>query len=391
MQNQDHIDKLIEGAIGWNSWREKDETIIPNLTSANLNGAEIDQANLSYANLNDARLIGASLIEANLVKANLIGANLNDAYLDGADLGRANLGDANLNGADLSSVNLAGSDLNGADLRNANLAYADLAFADFRNANIANANLCGAYLHFTNFSNSTLVKADFTKANVYESIFANADLRKAKSLETCRHSGPSTVDHRTLEKSGILPPAFLRGCGLPDSLIDYLPALLNEPISYYSCFISYSHSNKAFARRLHDQLQGRGIRCWLDEHQVLPGDKVHDLIDRGIRYWDKVLLCASKDSLSSWWVGSEINKAFKKEQVLGKQKGKKVLSLIPLDLDGYLFDWEDGLADEVRSRYAPSFIGWEASNNIFEKSLESVVKAMQTGKAGREAVPIQKL
>jgi hypothetical protein len=29
--------------------------------------------------------------------------------------------------------------------------------------------------------------------------------------------------------------------------------------------------DKLFARRLHDTLQGRGIRCWLDEKQMLPG------------------------------------------------------------------------------------------------------------------------
>jgi hypothetical protein len=31
----------------------------------------------------------------------------------------------------------------------------------------------------------------------------------------------------------------------------------------YSVFISYSHADKAFARRVHDTLQGRGIRCLL--------------------------------------------------------------------------------------------------------------------------------
>ena len=81
----------------------------------------------------------------------------------------------------------------------------------------------------------------------------------------------------------MLPLPFLRGCGWSDALIDYIPSLLGEAISFYSCFISYSHEDKAFARRLHDQLQGRGIRCWLDEHQVLPGDDIYEQVDRGIR------------------------------------------------------------------------------------------------------------
>ena len=42
---------------------------------------------------------------------------------------------------------------------------------------------------------------------------------------------------------------------------------------------------------LHDALQERGVRCWLDEKQMLPGDDIYEQVDRGIRLWDKVLLC----------------------------------------------------------------------------------------------------
>jgi hypothetical protein len=76
--------------------------------------------------------------------------------------------------------------------------------------------------------------------------------------------------------------------------------LLNQPIQFYSVFISYSHEDKSFARRLYNELQGHGIRCWLDEHQLLPGDDIYEQVDHGIRLWDKILLCCSKHSLTSW-------------------------------------------------------------------------------------------
>ena len=68
----------------------------------------------------------------------------------------------------------------------------------------------------------------------------------------------------------------------------------------YWAFISYSHADQSFARRLHDTLQGHGVRCWLDEKQLLPGHDLYDEVDRGIRLWDKVLVCCSNNSLTSW-------------------------------------------------------------------------------------------
>ena len=162
---------------------------------------------------------------------------------------------------------------------------------------------------------------------------------------------------------------------------------------FYSCFISYAHEDKSFARRLHDALQGQGIRCWLDEHSVEPGEDIHEAIDQGIRIWDKVLLCASESSLRSWWVDAEINKAFTKEQQLMKQHGKKLLSLIPLDLDGYLFsdDWQRGWRDQVRSRKAADFTDWKSDHDKFEQQLEKLVKALRADDGGKEPPPEPKL
>jgi len=103
--------------------------------------------------------------------------------------------------------------------------------------------------------------------------------------------------------------------------------------------------------------------------------------------WDKVLLCASKDSLTSWWVDDEISRAFRKEQELMKERGHKVLALIPLNLDGFLLDgWSSAKATQVKERLAADFTGWETDNGKFEAQFKRVVQALRADD-GRQPAP----
>ena len=187
-------------------------------------------------------------------------------------------------------------------------------------------------------------------------------------------------------------PSAFAGPGVKYARIRPTDGSDQKPIQFYSCFISYSHEDKTFARLLHDRLQGQGIRCCRDD-QLLPGDDLHDGIDRAIRLWDKVLLCASRASLTSWWVDVEINRAFQKEAHIMKERGKKVLALMPLNLDGFLFspDYQSGKKAEITSRVAANFVGWEKSPALFDRELEEVIRALRTGEGGREKPPPAKL
>ncbi len=342
MANRDHLKRLSDGLRTWNAWR----TYCPHET--------ID---LSHTDL----------LQANLRRFNLQGAALRGARLSGADLREADLTSADLAGAVLERADLSGACLRGTDLSDSDL---------------SDARLVSAYLGRTLFTRAYMRGADLTGAVLDETVFGGTVLAAAVGLDECEHAAPCTIDHRTLAtltSSTRLPEAFLRRLGLSSLVVDYLPSLLNRPIEYYKCFISYSHDDARFARALYDQLQAKGVSCWLDEHHLRPGDDIHSTVVRVIRARDKVLLCCSRQSLTSWWVDAEIEAAFAKERRLMGETGVKSNVVIPLDLDGYLGSEhsQNPRIDTLRSRKAADFRNWEAEPEQFLREVGQLLKALR--------------
>jgi hypothetical protein len=348
MADEEQLRILKQGPKAWNDWRQQHGG--PGLR------ADFRRADLTKINLSEADLSGADLSKAKLFQANVYGARLRAAALLLADLR-----EANLSRADLSSA-----DLNGADLSRADFNRANLSEADFRGAHLRKALFTRAIL-----SGTDLGGADLNEVIFSETIVSNVDLSTCKHLENILHHGPSQIDIRTLQRSGPLPLAFLRGVGLPDALIEYLPSLLNQAIQHYSCFISYSSEDHEFVHRLHADLQDKGVRCWFAPHDMKIGAKIRDTIDDAIRVRDKLLLVLSEASIASDWVEDEVDKAFEEE----RQRGSVVL--FPVRVDDAVMETKEAWAAKLRrSRNIGDFRAWK-DHDAYQNALARVLRDLR--------------
>ncbi len=235
MANDEHLAKLNEGVHVWNTWREKNLNVSPDLARAFLIRANFTGADFNGANLTGAILFEASLTGANLNGANLSGADLSGANLHGADLGGAKLSWAKLNGADLGGAKLGGAHLGGANLIGANLSRGSLFRADLAGTNLTRANLTGADLTGADLTGANLLQAKLDGAQFDASICDGAQLKRASCVGTQFHdmdlsaclglrevANWSDVDidaDTVLRSKRALPVAMLQASDLPDHVL----------------------------------------------------------------------------------------------------------------------------------------------------------------------------
>ena len=371
MANEEHLAILRQGVVAWNKWREENPEIRPDFQNANLFGVNLEGANLNNADFFAAILWHAKLYQANLHGAHLFGTELYDTDLQGATVTFANLREADLRESNLKSVNFSNSVLRGASLEEANLTNANFREADLSWANFKKTSLIRTELYEANCSHASFQNAKFDLAGFGMTILGDVDLKGANGLETCFHNNRSILDYQTLLRSGTLPLKFLRGCGLPENLINYLPSLFNEAIQFYSCFISYSSKNHPFAERLYADLQSKEVRCWFAPEDLKIGEKIRVGIDESIRKYDKLLLVLSKHSIESEWVEKEVETAMEQER-----KQKRTV-LFPVMLDNSVLEIESGWpADIRRSRNIGDFRKWK-DHDSYQKAFDRLLRDLK--------------
>ncbi|MCB9106873.1 MAG: toll/interleukin-1 receptor domain-containing protein [Anaerolineales bacterium] len=138
-----------------------------------------------------------------------------------------------------------------------------------------------------------------------------------------------------------------------------------------TCFISYSSKDHAFAQRLHANLQDNGVRCWFAAEDMKIGDKIRYRIDESIRIHDKLLLILSENSCNSFWVESEVEKAFEKE----RQRWSN--GTLPIRLDDTVMKTDQAYGGEIRrTRHIGDFSRWK-DHDAYQLAFERLLRDLK--------------
>lgn len=382
MANSKVLDAVKQGRQALAKFRASNPSVLLDLTDADLKGGDLRGMNLRRALLVGAKFARADLSGANLSEADLTRANLKAAVLNKTDFRRANCFKAMLTETDATEADFQRVNFNGADLSKAILTRACFIEADCSKAELSDANVMG-----TDFSRARFQDTHGSRLICGWTRWGNCDLTQLTGLNTALHHGPSSIGLDTWIRSrGQIAPEFLRGCGLPD---DFVAAMQAVPCSSTSCFVRFSHEDLSFAERIAESLRAVGQVCWLDEipdagRSELPLEAQFDS-----QQPSKVLLLASKSSLTSPWIEGEVGRLIEREQQLKKETNQEVKILLPLLLDGFLFGGDaKGKHDKaLATRVVADFNGWRRNDTKFEEVFPKVLTAL--GAEARQPKPAE--
>jgi hypothetical protein len=96
----------------------------------------------------------------------------------------------------------------------------------------------------------------------------------------------------------------------------------------FDVFLSHSWKDKVVVRPLADRLRADGLRVWLDEWEIKPGDNIPAKIEEGLEHSRVLVLCMSANAFGSDWAQWEAG-TFRLRDPLNKDR-----RFIPLRLDG---------------------------------------------------------
>jgi len=95
----------------------------------------------------------------------------------------------------------------------------------------------------------------------------------------------------------------------------------------FDVFLSHSSKDKEVVRAVAERLKADGLRVWLDDWEIRPGDSIPAKIEEGLEHSRVLVLCMSANAFGSDWAQLEAG-TFRFRDPLNKER-----RFIPLRLD----------------------------------------------------------
>lgn len=122
----------------------------------------------------------------------------------------------------------------------------------------------------------------------------------------------------------------------------------------YDVFLSHASTDKPAVRKLAERLKGDGLRVWLDEWVIQPGDSIPLAIERGLESSQTLVLAMSQAAFDSEWVTLERHTALFRDPTNQHRR------CIPLRLDDA----------EIRASLKQfAYVDWRTNDEVEYKRL----------------------
>lgn len=136
----------------------------------------------------------------------------------------------------------------------------------------------------------------------------------------------------------------------------------SQPFNY-DVFISHSTEDKPIVHQLATRLKNSGLRVWLDDWEIEPGEMIGRKLEEGLAQSRTLLLAMSKNAFSSDWVSLEHH------TVLFRDPTNKERRFIPIRLD-------DEPITDVLKQFA--YVDWRRQSNEEFSRLVSACQPKET-------------
>jgi hypothetical protein len=120
-------------------------------------------------------------------------------------------------------------------------------------------------------------------------------------------------------------------------------------------FVTHSHHDIEFARRLCSDLTARSLQIWFDDTTLRGGERLAEAINRGLAWCDVYLPIVSRASLASTWCWEEMNAAI---ALSNRATQAQRLRIIPVLAEDCLDEMPPSLLSRLYFNLAGRYDDW---------------------------------